>query len=264
MKLPNIKPENRFGFTLVEIMAVLVIAALIMITVISVHSNVSKTASSIISKIDKDAPPREILQRIAEDIDRFVAGGTDVKITIKNKLENTGYQSAQMIISDSIFDSQNKPKEYKKIIWQTGFDADSQGLVLYRQYSGQTPEDKLLDSPEKFRRVHFVPLCDGITFFKIEASQQGQLADAWNKPELPPAIKASISFAEPVESITGQMQVPPEQIYSRTINTDRTRTVDYIFVKEEFELPDDYNDFNDVNDINDFDDVNDMNDFSIG
>jgi hypothetical protein len=67
---------------------------------------------------------------------------------------------------------------------------------------------------------------------------------------MPPAITVTISFAEPVEDVFGDFIIPPGQIYTRTVATDRIKKINYQFVRQEFE-PDDPNELSDPNEPDD-------------
>ena len=101
------------------------------------------------------------------------------------------------------------------------------GLVLYRSHSGMTLEDKMLNSSkEDWERELFVPICSGVTIFKINAIQGEELLDKWNEA-LPTGIKITLSFAEPVEKADGSLDVPDEEKTIRTIAIDRTRKITF-------------------------------------
>ena len=104
--------------------------------------------------------PWEVLQRVAEDLDRILAIGSDTRVTLESKLDSSGFPTARLEIVRTIFDAKNKPKVYEKIIWQSSYDYDSyaDGLVLYRSHSGIAIEDKLLDqNKERWERELFIP-----------------------------------------------------------------------------------------------------------
>jgi hypothetical protein len=71
-----------------------------------------------------------------------------------------------------------------------------------------------------------VPVCSGITFFKIEAMNGGEYLDKWSG-RLPPGVEVTISFAEPFETIDNSWDVYDDQKYKRTIAIDRTRKIKF-------------------------------------
>jgi len=247
--------ENR-GFTLAEALAALAIAVMIMITAVGIYMGVRRAETAINKRLQSGFLAMEVLQRIAEDIDRVAVSDSDITMTINNKLELGGYKSARLIIENKIYDKENKPQVFEKIVWQSRFDPDANGLVIYRSHSGYTLEDKMLDSPkEKYEAERYIPLCDGVTVFSIEAVSDGNtMVGDWQKPQLPPAVKISLSFTPMQQDLLGNPVVPEELVKTRTVAVDRFRTTSYQFVAI---------DFNDANSINDFNDANDVNNVNL-
>jgi len=237
------------GFTLAEAVATLAIAAMIMVAAIGIYTAVKRSEAAINKRLEGGFIALEILQRIAEDIDRLALPGSDVTMTIKNKTEAGGYKSAQMIIESKIYDKDNKPQVFEKITWQSRLDPDMNSLVVYRAHGGYTLEDKMLDEPkEKYERERFIPISSGVTVFSIETvSDNNTIGQIWESQSLPPAVKVSISFAAPQQDLLGNLAVPQEEIKTRTVVIDRFKQLAYQFVYKEFL---DANHTADVNDHN--------------
>jgi len=233
----TISPKK--GFSLAEVIITIVIAAMIMVAVLMIYDNVRNRAESINQKLGEYILPNEILHRIAEDIDRIVAPGSDAQITINNKYEN-GFSTGQLIIISRIYDNQNRPQIFEKVVWQSNYDPDMNRLMLYRSHSGITEEDKFLSQQEaqwRERKMElFVPLCTGVSFFRIEAIKGQNVNDKWSGNSLPGAVVATISFGQPIESPLGGFTVAETEMISRTIAIDRTRKMKFTFVKENVEL----------------------------
>jgi len=227
---------NRQAFTLAEVVAALTIGAMILVAVLSVYGRLESAADGVNRKLDSSQASSEILQSIAEDLDRIVDGSSAVKITVKNKVKE-GYHSAQLTILRTYNDRKNKPHVFEEIIWQANYDyeSDANGLVLYRSYRGLGVEDKLLDEQRKDweKNYTFVPVCRGITFFKILIPRGGYSLDLWTRNSLPSGITVIISFAEPFETLDGTLNVPDEEKVKRTIAVGRTRNIKFVFVKKE-------------------------------
>lgn len=251
-----------------EMLAALVIGSMILIAVLGVYNRLENSANAVIGKLDDSRLPREVLQLIAEDLDRVITDSKDVKITFQNKNESDGYHSAQLVISRTYDDKNSNVQDFEEIIWQTGFDYESftDGLVLYRSHSGLVLEDKLLDElREDWQRGLFVPVCSGVTFFQIQAATRTRPIDRWTSSNLPRNIIVTISFAQPVENFAGQWEVPDSEKITRTIAIDRSRKVRFEIVKKDYDV-----DFNlvgtiesDANELEDITtDVNDSNDLS--
>lgn len=227
--------RQKLGFSLAEVLVALTIGAMVLVAVLGIYSRAESSAAAITRKLDSSRLPSEVLQRIAEDLDRTVAPGADTKVTIDNKFEN-GFSTAQLTVLKTIYDSKNKEQTFEKIIWQTSYDNDANGLVLYRSHSGIALEDKLLDEQkEDWEKELFVPVCTGVTFFKIQVPRGGNLQDKWTGDSLPSGIVVTISFAKPFKTLAGTLDVPDEEKVTRNIAIDRTRKIKFILVKKEDE-----------------------------
>jgi len=227
------KPLRRqLGFSLAEVLTALTIGAMILVAMLSIYHRAQSSAAAVERKLDSSRLPREVLQRIAEDVDRIVSSGSDTRITVENKFAD-GFSSARLTILKTIYDGKNKSQGFEKIVWQSSVDRDINGLVLYRSYSGIGLEDKLLDAEkESWERELFVPICTGVTFFKIQVPGGKNLQDKWTSTSLPKAIVATISFAEPFKTLKGTLDVADEEKTIRTIAIDRTRKIKFTIVKK--------------------------------
>ena len=234
-KAPNIF-GGQLGFSLAEVLAALTIAAMVLVAVLGIYSRAQRSAAAITRRLDSSRLPFEVLQRIAEDLDAVVAAASDTKVTVENKLVK-GYSSARLTIVKTIYDSSNKSKTFEKIIWQTSVDDDANGLVLYRSHDGIALEDKLLDEKRKSweKEFSFVPICAGVTFFKIQVPKGEDFQNKWTSDSLPYGIAVTISFAEPFKTLAGTLDVLDAEKITRTIAIDRTRKIKFIFVKREDE-----------------------------
>ncbi|MHC4259562.1 MAG: PulJ/GspJ family protein [Planctomycetota bacterium] len=253
---------SRRGFSLGEVLAAMLIGAMVLVAVLSIYGRVENAAAGITRKLDSSKLPFEVLQRIAEDLDRIVAGNSDTKVTIENGYSES-YATAKLTILKTYKDSGDKPQTFEEIIWIASYDyeSDANGLVLYRSYSGIVSEDKLLDEQRASWEKDYplVPICEGVTFFKIQIPKGDQLMERWASDSLPRGIVAIISFAEPFEGWDGTLDVPETEKITRTIAIDRTRSIRFTIVPVETEEEDEEGgeDLFDANDANDVEDVND-------
>jgi type II secretory pathway component PulJ len=237
------------GFTLAEALATLAIAAMIMVVAISIYTGIRRAEAAINKRLEGGFLAMEVLQRITEDIDRLALPASDVTMSIKNKIEPGGYKSAQMIIESKIYDKDNKPQTFEKIVWQSHLDPDANGLIIYRAHGGYTLEDKMLEEPkEKYEREWFSPICSGVTLFSINAGSDSNTNQAWAGQNLPPAVNISISFTQPELDLLGNPVISEEEIKTRTVVVDRFRQLAYQFVYKEFAI--DANRVADMNDAN--------------
>ncbi len=224
------------AFTLAEVLAALVIGAMIMVTVLGIYNRAERSAIAITNKLEGLRVPNEVLQRIAEDLDRVITHSADTTITIENKVTE-GYPSAKLTITKTIYNNRNRKQTFEEIVWQSGYDFESEteGLVLYRSHSGMMLEDKLLDEQRRSveKTYSFIPICSGLTLFRIQVPSGERLLDKWTSGKLPVGVVIAISFAEPAESLSGALDVPEEEIITRNIAIDRTRKLRFIIPKIE-------------------------------
>jgi len=224
--------EYRKAFSLAEMLAALIITAMILVAVLAIYSRAENSAGAIIRKLDSSRLPSEVLQRITEDVDRLIANDSATKVTVTNKLEN-GFATARLEIVRSIYGTDDKKLTFEDIIWQGSYDGDTQSLVLYRSHSGIESEDKLLDKEkENWEKELFVPICTGVTFFKIQVSSGENLQDQWSGESLPQGLVVTISFAEPFKTVAGNFEVPQTEQITRTVAVDRTRKIQFNIPKQ--------------------------------
>jgi type II secretory pathway component PulJ len=228
--------QNRKAFSLAEIIAALVIGSLVLIAVLNIYGRAERSAAAITRNLDDARLSSEVLQRIAEDLDGIIEAGRNVKITIQNKIESRGFHTARLEIVKTIYDENAKPQIFEKIVWQATFDydGDSKSLVLYRSHSGIAYEDKLFEeSKEEWERELFVPICSGVTFFGVYVPMGDQSRDNWTADALPKGVTAAVSFAEPVKTAAGVLDVPDIDKIIRTVAIDRTRKIRFVYVPKE-------------------------------
>ncbi|GEM_PF-840656 len=239
------------GFTLVEMLAALTVGTMILIVVLALYNRGQSGSAAIISKLESSRLPRELYQRIAEDLDNIAGAGQGTQIDIQNKFMD-GYSAGRLEIFRNINDSKDQPQTLERIVWQSSIDPDTGLLTLYRSHSGLALEDTLLDNQkEQWQRELFVPICSGITMFKIEIPSGAEtFVDRWSGENLPPAIKITLSFGQPYKTVTGIFDVPEEDKLIRTIAIDRTRKIGFNVPAMDANLMGDANDMNNPTDIN--------------
>jgi prepilin-type N-terminal cleavage/methylation domain-containing protein len=225
---PGRRPR-RAGFSLAEMIVALVLAALVLTAVLGVYGQANRAVSATLQKVEGPALAAEVLQLIAQDLARAL-GGEDVTVQLRNGFDN-GFPRAELVLRRVFHDSENKEQTLEEITWRAAYDSEGEvpGLAIYRSYRGVAPEDKLLDSQREGweKDYPFVPLCRGVTFFRIQACRGEELLDQWATPALPPGVKVTISFAEPYETVRGTWDVPDEEKISRTLVVDATRPIKF-------------------------------------
>ena len=226
----------RPGFSLAEVIMALTIGAMVLVAVLGIYGRAERSAAAVTRKLDSSRLPSEVLQRIAEDLDGLISTGSGTKIAIENKFEN-GFPTARLTITRTFYNSRNQEQTFEKIIWQSNYDFESgvDGLVLYRSHSGIALEDKLLDkNKDDWERELFVPICGGVTFFRVRVPLGETFLDKWTSSSLPGGIEVTISSAEPFKTVSGTLDVPDEEKIARTIAIDRTRKIIFAVEKKEY------------------------------
>ena len=219
------------GFSLAEMLAALTIGALVTVAVLGIYHRAESSVAAVTRKLDSSRLPGEVLQRIAEDLDNIISSSSDATIAIENKFENIAstmlVPAAKLTITRTFLDIGDKEQKFQEIIWQSSYDfrSASNSLTLYRSSGGLNMEDKVLEkNKDDFEREFFVPICSGITFFKIVVLAGKNPIEKWNGSP-PPGIMVTISFAEPYKKANGTFDVPEEEKITRTIAIDRTRKI---------------------------------------
>ncbi len=257
------KVRTSGGFTLVEILTVLIISTMIVMAAIMIFGRVRADAAAINLRLDRQNLPQEILQKIAEDLDRLAVPGFNAKVSFRNKIDN-GFNTAQMII-ECRYDTNaapsvprryeqaaasSRPQDnqgaaaasnsqiYERIVWQANYDLSIDSLVLYRSHSGLNYEDKVVDKArqEEVGEELFVPVYPGLTHFQIEAiSGTEQPQPLWQSDALPRGIIIHLS-TEPFQvQPDGSLALLQESIITRAVAIDRTRLVIYNFVAQKYD-----------------------------
>lgn len=251
MRIDRAKQSPQYGvkgFSLIEILTVLVLSTMVLSAAILIFSRVRTSAAAINTTLDRYGLPEEILQKIAEDIDRLASPGFDATISLRNKVEN-GYNSAQLTIENKYYGNGDPPKAdiYERVVWQSSYDPETDRLVLYRSHSGVNMEDKIVNmlvedkgtergKQELAMAQAFVPICPGLTHFYIGAltgAEEPQLV--WADPKMPNGIVLGLSFAPLIQLEDGSFYLPEESIVYRAVAVDRMRPIAYKFVAKTFD-----------------------------
>jgi type II secretory pathway pseudopilin PulG len=231
------KPQSCFAYTLVETVVVLMMSALILTATLTIYQRIRKSAVLLAGHMEQSQLENEILQRIAEDIDRLAAPGFEATIKFRNKLDN-GYYSGQLVLENSYYGTGDRKQVFEQVIWQTWYSPADDYLYLYRMHDGLNVEDKVLEkSPEESPSAGlYIPVVRGVTFFEFRAQQGENVLSAWTSDKLPQAVRVGLSFAPLQELADGSIGVPEEAKVYRTIAVDRTRLIPYQFVKKDLDL----------------------------
>lgn len=223
--------RHQAGFSLAEMLAAVIIGAMILTAVLGVYGRANRAADAVLRKIESPSLTSEVLQLIAEDLGRTLGAG-GVSVQIRNGFDN-GFVRAELVLRRTFHDKDNKEQTLEEITWRAGYDHEGQrpGLILYRSHEGIAPEDKLLDDNRASweKNYPFVPICRGITFFQVQAYKGDELLEQWPASSPPPGgVKVTISFAEPYETVRGTHDVLEQDRISRTIVIDAARKIKFV------------------------------------
>jgi len=201
---------------------------MVLIAVLTVYRRVEDSALAVNRNLDDARIPTEVLQRIAEDLDKIIATGPDTRLTIESKYEK-GLAKSRLTITRMFTDKDAQEQLLDEITWQAVYDIerDNGTMLLYRGHTGLSYEDKLLDGQRSAWESDYsmIPICAGLTYFKVDVPLGSLSQDQWDNPTLPPGVRVTLSFAEPFETVLGTLDVPESQKHRRMIAVDRTRAI---------------------------------------
>jgi len=221
--------RHQSGFSLGELLAVVIIGSMILTAILTIYGRANQAADAVLRKIDSPSWASEVLHLIAKDLGRTLSE-ENVTLQIRNGTDN-GFQRAELVLRRTYHDNDNKEQTLEEITWRAGYDHAGQtpGLVIYRSYEGVAREDKLLDDNREDveKSYPFVPICRGVTFFRMEACKGEDLVDQWPMSPPPPGVKITISFAEPHDTVRGGYDVADRDKVSRTVAIDLTRKIQF-------------------------------------
>jgi len=222
------------AFTLIEVLTVLLLTAALMTVTLQMYHQVRRGVSQLTGRLDDNRLAQEVLQKIAEDLDRLAAPGFDATVRFGNKYDN-GLNSAQLTLENKYYGKGAPPKAelYDRVVWQTMYDSFAQSLILYRMHDGLNLEDKVVETGSDVSPSAglYIPVAEGLTHFQIQSQQGETMGAVWTADTLPTAVLIGVSFAPPEELADGRVGVPDEKILYRTVAIDRTRFIPYQFIK---------------------------------
>jgi prepilin-type N-terminal cleavage/methylation domain-containing protein len=221
--------HGRPGFSLAEMLAAVVLGAMVLVAVLGIYGQANRAAEAVMVKTESSSLAAEVLQLIAADLNRTL-GAEDVTLRVRNGFDQ-GFARAELVLRRTFHDSENKELTLEEIIWRAAYDpqGETPGLILYRSYEGIAPEDKLLDDYRESweKNYPFIPVCRGLSFFRIQACKGDDLLDQWATPSLPPGVKVTLSFAAPYDTVQGTYDVLDNLKVSRIIALDTTRNIKF-------------------------------------
>ncbi|MHC5083560.1 MAG: prepilin-type N-terminal cleavage/methylation domain-containing protein [Planctomycetota bacterium] len=244
------------GFTLLEVLVVVTLSAMLLTVVLTIYGRVRTSAAVIMDRLQSNRLEDEVLQKIAEDIDRMAAPGFDATINFTSKATTDNHRSAELILTNGYYDKKNRKETYEQVVWRTWFDPGSGSMTLYRMHDGINVEDRMLQgTAEQIRDAGdeklYVPVTTGVTFFELRVQKGESILSKWTMEALPSAVQIGISFTPKQQLLDGSVAVPPEDITYRTVAIDRTRMIPYQFIKKDLDLSSLDEDIDDPNDLSD-------------
>lgn len=225
----------RKALTLYELLAALAVTALILIAALSLLQVCLNATAKIDYELTQNAGSREVLQKLAEDINSI---SSDTNTTVKlSKHAKNGVDIMRLEMENYFIGKGEAKRKYRRIIWQSDYDPDTGLIVIYRCHSGLLLEDSLVSTEQQAEpdREIYVPVCINATHFNVSVFNGEDIAESWAADQLPSGLVAEISFAEPVEDITGNWIVPDEDIMRRTISVNRSKEYQYRFLDKNLE-----------------------------
>ena len=219
------------AFSLLELLAALMIASMIIIATVAVYHRGRSAIHAINKKLNENSFTQEVLQRISDDIDEFAADDSDVKMTLESKTEQ-GMNVYRLSFVSNIYDDDGKVGEYKKVVWQSKTDPQTSRISLYRARGGFALEDSVLDTQRKkfSDGLLFVPVAQELTVFSIIAINADKEFEKWGSDMLPGGIILKISESEAEETDDGKYEVPENLIASRTVSLNKNKMMIFKFV----------------------------------
>ena len=129
--------RRQSGFSLGEMLTVVIIGSMILVAILTVYNRANQAADAVIRKIDSPAWAREVLQLIAEDLGRALSAD-DVTLQIRNGADK-GFQRAELVLRRTYHDSENKEQTLEEITWRAGYDYEgtTPGLALSQLPGGR-------------------------------------------------------------------------------------------------------------------------------
>lgn len=243
----------RKALSLLEILASLAVITIIIITMVTLLHASQQTLETIERELDGNSASQELLQKITEDINEFCSQSENTNLVLQHKSTPEG-NLYRLEITNFFNGNANTKLIYKKVVWQSDYDINMGTFIIYRARSGMNLEDTLTstEQQENLDKEIYVPVCTDATYFSIQAFNDEILTDSWSNSDFPAALFLSISFAPPVEYITGDIEVPEEDRLFRTVSVSRAREYNFKLVNKDLEeeyqditdeMPEDEEDF---------------------
>jgi len=221
--------RHQRGFSLGEMLATVIIGGMVLTAILSIYARANHAAGAVLTRIESPALASEVLQLMARDLDRTL-GADDVVVQIRNGFDN-GFARAELVLRRVYHDQENKEQVLEEITWRAGYDSggNTPGLILYRSREGTGQEDRLLEGQREAweKNYPFVPICRGLTFFRVQAYKGDELVDAWPMSAAPAGVLVTIAFAEPYVTVRDTLDVRDQDKIARTVAINTMRKIKF-------------------------------------
>ncbi len=172
---------KRSGFSIIEILATLVLAAMLSAAVLEVLNQITRNSHDVEDDLTRQAAANFALDRLCEDI--TMAADSDLQISIENAYVD-GHETSQLTIAGS---SEGGGDKSMQIDWLAVARYDEMDMVLFRRQL--TPGKK--DGDEDV----YVPLCEGLnTFLVLPLDVEGEPIEIFLDGSTPDLLEVTVEL----------------------------------------------------------------------
>jgi Tfp pilus assembly protein PilV len=163
---------KRSGFSMLEIMATLLIAAMVTIAMLRLVNNISEQTMRIDGQLTQLGQIQNCLDKLNEDV--VAAAHTKAKIDVTQSTSG-GHDTSRLTLT--VVSDDEAAKVINRIDWVAAPLPDRDDLILYRRHVSEAKS-------ENATQDYYIPLCENIYSFEVELLSEEGLDD----PNAPPAM----------------------------------------------------------------------------
>jgi hypothetical protein len=163
---------KRSGFSILEIMATLLIAAMVTIAVLQLVNDISRQTMRIDGQLTQTGQIQNCLDKLNDDV--IAAVHTKAKIDIKQG-SSGGHDTSRLTLT--VVSQDEAARVISRIDWVAAPQPDRDDLILYRRHISETKSENELQD-------YYIPLCENINSFVVELFSEEGMDD----PNAPPAM----------------------------------------------------------------------------
>jgi len=157
---------------MLEIIATLLIAAMVTIAVLQLVNDISRQSVRIDGQLTQTGQIQNCLDKINDDV--IAAVHTKAKIDVKQG-SSGGHDTSRLTLT--VVSKDEAAKVISRIDWVAAPYPDRDDLILYRRYLSETESENELQD-------YYIPLCENINSFVVELLNEEAMED----PNAPPAM----------------------------------------------------------------------------